>query len=204
MSAELHVQLDVKQFVDRLEFSAREAVNAMRRTVDKTARAARKEAVKTLAADIGVAPAKFRDAVPPVKATTQSNLSASWTIKKRAIGILNVGTFAPVLSDLRGSFSGSTFRISGGGSSSLNIGKAFVIEANGGRALMVRTGPGRGEFKPVYAESPKTGMAQDGAAPRKTWQKTADRTLAPMMEAEIQKALDGQTGPAPGMIGSGE
>ena len=39
MAVDVRVQIDTRQFVERMEFSAREAVNAMRRTVDKTARA---------------------------------------------------------------------------------------------------------------------------------------------------------------------
>ncbi len=201
MSAEIRVELDVREFVQRMELSAREVINAMRRTVDKTARAARKDAIKVMAADIGVPVAKFRDAVPPVKATRQGNLTATWTISKKAIGILNTGTFAPVLDARRGSFSGSTFKLTGGGSSSLSIGKVFILEANGGRALMVRTGPGKSAFKPIYTEMPSTSMSQSDGAPRKDWQRVADATLGPMMSAEIQKALDGQTGPAPGSIG---
>jgi hypothetical protein len=204
MAVEIAVKLDVRAFVDRLNLSARETVNALRRSVDRTARAARKEAVRTMAADIGVSQSKFKDAVPLVRASTQANISATWQIRKKAISILNVGTFTPVLSANRGSFNGSTFRLSGGGSSRLEIGKAFILESNGGRVLMVRTGSGKKDFKPVYAESPKTGMAQDDAAPRKAWTKTADATLGATLGAELQRALDGQTGPNPATIGGGE
>ncbi len=201
MGVELRVQIDTRQFVERMEFSAREGVNAMRRTVDKTARAARKDAIKTMAKDIGVPASKFRDATPLVRGSTQNNLSAVWTIKKKAIGALNVGTFLSGMNANRGSYTGSTFRLTGGGSASLNIPKAFVIEANGGRALMVRTGKGRKDFKPVYIEMPSTGMAQDKAAPRVDWTKAVDRLLASTMAAEIQHALDGVAGPNPSIIG---
>jgi hypothetical protein len=204
MAVEIAVKLDVAQFVERMNLSAKEAVNAMRRSVDKTARAARRDAVKTMAKDIGVPASKFRDAVPLVKASTQNNISASWTIKKKAMNALNVGTFTPVMSALRGSFSGSTFKLSGGGSSSLNIGKSFIIHANGGTALMIRTGKGKNAFRPVWIEMPSTGMAQDDAAPRKAWTATADNMLTATLGAEIQRALDGQTGPNPATIGGGE
>ena len=151
--------------------------------------------------DIGVPASKFRDATPLVKGSTQNSLSAVWTIKKKAIGALNAGTFAPGMSYNRGSYSGSTFRLTGGGSASLNIPKAFVIEANGGRALMVRTGRGRKDFKPVYLEMPSTGMAQDKAAPRVDWTKAVDRLLGSTMATEIQLALDGVAGANPSAIG---
>jgi len=200
----INVKLDVQEFVDRLNLSARETVNALRRSVDKTARAARKDAIKTMARDIGVPASKFRDAVPLVKASTQGNISATWQIKKKAMNALNVGTFSPGMSWNRGSFSGSTFRLSGGGSSSLTIGKAFILQANGGRALMIRTGKVKNDFRPIWIEMPSTGMAQDDAAPRKTWQKVADRELNATLGAEVQRALDGQVGPNPSNVGGGE
>jgi hypothetical protein len=200
---DLKVTMDTREFVERMDLSAREIINAMRRSVDKSARAARRDAIKTMARDIGVPVSKFRDAVPLVKASTQASISASWTVKKKAISILNVGTFAPVLSWNRGSFDGSTFRLTGGGSSHLAIGKAFIVQANGGRVLMVRTGKEKNAFKPVYAETPSTGMAQDDGAPRKEWKRVADRELSATLGAEVQRALDGVTGPSPG-AGGGE
>jgi hypothetical protein len=192
MGVALTVTLDTAQFEERMNGSAREIVLALRRSVDRSARAARKEAIKTLAQDIGRPVADFRDAVPPVKASTQSNLSASWTIKKKALSILKTGSFTPVLSWNRGSFTGSTFRVTGGGSAALNIPKAFIMRApNGAQLLMVRTGAGRKSIKPVYAELPTTGMSQDDAAAREVWQKVAERELAANVGREVQAALDG-------------
>jgi hypothetical protein len=202
MGVDLRVQIDIRQFVERMEFSAKEAVNAIRRTIDRTARAARKDAIKTMSKDIGVSVSKFKDAVPLVKASTQSNLSASWTVKKKGISILNVGTFSPILSANRGSFSGSTFRLTGGGSSNLSIGKAFIVHTkNGGTFLAVRTGKGKGDFKAIWAEMPNTALGQNDGAPRKEWERSVGKTLAPTMEAEIQRALDGTEGPSPSTIG---
>lgn len=190
--ADISVKLDTHELVERMDLSAREIVNAMRRTVDRSARAARKDAIKTLSQDIGRPASEFRDAVPPVQGTTQGNLSATWTIKRKKLGILKTGAFLPIMSWNRGSFKGSTFRLTGGGSASLDIPKAFIIEANGGRALMVRTGPGRKDFKAVYAEMPNTGMGQGDAAARKVWQDKAGSMMASELPAQVQKALDGQ------------
>ncbi len=198
---ELNVRLDVDQFVERMEGSAREVVNGLRRAVDRTARAARKDAIKTMAADIGRPMGDFRDAVPPVKASTQSNISASWTIKKKKLGILPTGAFVPGMSWNRGAFTGSSFRATGGGSSSLNIPKAFVMKANGGQVLMVRTGPGKRDFKAVYAEMPVTAMRQGDAAPRRVWTMTANRELSANVSREVQAALDGAVGANPATVG---
>lgn len=196
---EIKIQVQ-NELTPATENAAREVVNALRRSVDKTARAARKETIKTMSRDIGVPASKFRDAVPLVRPSTQANISASWTISKKPIGALNVGTFTPGMSWNRGSYSGSTFRLTGGGSASLNLGKAFVLHANGGTALMIRQGS---KIKPIYIEMPNTGMSQSDGAPRKDWEKVANRELAANVGAEVQRALAGQVGPSPG-VGGGE
>ncbi|MCW2284900.1 hypothetical protein M2323_002746 [Rhodoblastus acidophilus] len=197
MAVEISVTLDAKEFIERMELAARETVNGLRRAVDKTARQARKQAIAKMAIDIGVAPSKFRDATPLVKPSTQGNISASWTVNKAKIGALNIGTFSPGPSWNRGSFAGSTYRLTGGGSASLAIGKAFILEANGGRALMIRTGSGRKAVKAIYGETPATAMGQDGAAPRRSWKFAAEMMLRPQVEIELQRALDGQRGANP-------
>jgi hypothetical protein len=72
------------------ELSDKGFKNAIRRAVDQSARAARKVAIDVIGKDIGVAKARFKAAVPKVKATTASNLSATWAITKARIDILNV------------------------------------------------------------------------------------------------------------------
>ena len=185
----ISTQLDTRQLVEQLEQASRQTVNALRRAVDRSARAARKDAIKTMAADIGVPKSQFAKSVPPVKGSTQGDISAKWTVSKARISALKVGQFTPQLSELRGSFSGSTFRLTGGGSSSLNIPKSFTMKApNGATLLMVRNGK---DIKAVYAESPKTGMGQDDGAPRKTWERVAEQELQANVATEMQKALDG-------------
>ncbi len=198
---DVKVSLDAKQFVEQLEQAARQTMNALRRSVDRSARAARKSAIVSLASDIRVPKSQFAKAVPPVKGSTQGNLSASWTVSKARISALKVGAFTPVMSELRGSYAGSTFRLTGGGSSSLNVPKSFVMKApNGATLLMVRHGK---DIKSVYAESPKTGMGQSDGAPRRQWEKTAERELAANVAKEMQAALDGAA-LSPGVIPSDE
>lgn len=191
MGADLSFKLDATEFIDQMDSAARNTVNAIRRAVDRTARTARKSAIAEMAADIGRPKSAFAKAVPRVKATTQASLTAAWTIGKQNIGILGTGTFTPGRSALQGSFQGSTFRITGGGSAALNIAKAFIVNSNGGRVLMVRTGAGKRDYRPVYAEMPSTGMRQEDGAPRMTWRKTAERDLAANAATEMQAALDG-------------
>jgi hypothetical protein len=201
MGVDIQTTLDVSQLTTQLEQAARQTVNALRRAVDRSARAARKDAIKTMAEDIGVPKSQFAKSVPPVRGSTQGNISASWTVSKARISALKVGQFTPQLSELRGSFSGSTFRLTGGGSSSLNVSKSFVMKApNGATLLLVRHGK---DIKAVYAESPKTGMGQDDGAPRKTWERVAERELQANVVAEMQKALDG-VALSPGVIPSDE
>lgn len=193
----LKVEFDTRQFENVLDLASRETRNALRRSVDRAARTARRETIPIMAADIGVSKSAFGKAVPPVKGSTQNNLSATWTISKARISALKVGKFQPVLSPLRGSYTGSTFRLSGGGSSSLRIGKSFVMNVGGNSLLMVRQGRGRSNVKSIYAEMPRTGMEQTDGAPRLKWQSVAERELAKEVAANVGIALSGGTVPTP-------
>lgn len=188
---DLQITFDTSELTKLLDSAAANTVNALRRAVDRTARRARRETIKVMAADIGRPQSAFSKAVPPVKTTTQSSITATWRISKANIGILKTGSFTPIRSALQGSFSGSTFRATGGGSASLNLPKAFIIEHNGGRVLMVRTGKGRSAIKAIYAEMPNTSMSQDDAAPRRMWTRVAQHDLGANAAAEMQNALNG-------------
>jgi hypothetical protein len=181
--------MDTRQFVEQLETASRQVVNALRRSVDRTARAARKEAVARMPPDIGTPKRDFARGIGPVKASTQSNISASWTTTQSRTPALKVAEFTPVLSALRGSADVSTYRLTGGPSSHLNLPKAFVMRAsNGAELLMVRKG---GKIHPIYAASPKTLMGEDNAVAHTTWEKVAERELQANVATEMQKALDG-------------
>ena len=75
------IRLDTKEFEARMNLAATEVVKGLRSVVDKTARAARREAIKFAAEDIGVSTTLAGKNQPLVKATTQGRLSASWTVK---------------------------------------------------------------------------------------------------------------------------
>ncbi|KYK43194.1 hypothetical protein A1D31_38545 [Bradyrhizobium liaoningense] len=62
---------------------------AIRRGVDRSATAARKVALKTIAQDIGAPVARIKPGVTKLRRTTQGDLSASFAANKLRIGILN-------------------------------------------------------------------------------------------------------------------
>lgn len=171
------------------ELSARGVRNAIRRAVDQSARAARKATIPIIASDIGVSASRIKAAAPKVTASKQGDLSARWTVSKLSIGIMN--TTGAKVSRL-GGLTASTHRLTGGGSASLNVGKAFLIKANGGTFVAYRKGMARLPLKGIYAEMPNTAMGQEGAAAREHWQKTAEHELASRLPSEIQKQFAAQ------------
>ena len=70
-----------------VEGASVEIIKGLRSAVDRSARLARREGIKTAAQDIGVSVAVAGKGQPLVRASTQSRLSASWTVpiqKERA------------------------------------------------------------------------------------------------------------------------
>jgi len=168
------------------ELSSKGLRNSIRRAIDRSASQARKIAVETIAKDAGVPVARIRPGVTKLRRTTQYDLKASFTANKLAIGILN--TQGATVKRI-GGLSASTFRISGGGSSSLNVARAFIVNANGGRFVAYRKGKERLPIKPIWAEMPNTAMSQDKGAARLAWQKEAEKQTAKLLPAEIQRQL---------------
>jgi hypothetical protein len=169
------------------ELSERGFRNALRRAIDQSARAARKIALDAISKDIGVSKAKIRAATPKVITTKAGDLSARWTISKMRISIADV---AGATISRSGGLQASTHRLTGGGSSHLDVSKAFVVKmANGAKFVAFRRGKSRLPIHGVYAEMPSTAMGQDGSAPQKIWIKTANEELAKRLPIEIGKAF---------------
>jgi hypothetical protein len=169
------------------ELSERGFRNALRRAIDGSARAARKVAIDAISKDIGVSKAKIRAATPKVITTKAGSLSATWTVLKMRIGILDT---AGASISKSGGLHAATHRLTGGGSSSLDVSKAFLVTtASGGRFVAFRKGKERLPIKGIYAEHPATAMGQDGAAAQKIWKNTASKELATRLPVEIQKAF---------------
>ncbi len=184
----VNVQIDTTKLSQwASELSERGFRNALRRAIDQSARAARKVAIKAIAADIGVSASKFKAAVPKVITTKAGDLSARWVISKARISILNVAGASVSRS---GGLQASTHRLGGGGSSHLDVSKAFLVTtASGGRFVAVRKGRERTPLKSIWAETPSTAMGQDGAPAQTIWKQTANRELATRLPVEIGKAL---------------
>jgi CCR4-NOT transcriptional regulation complex NOT5 subunit len=169
------------------ELSERGFRNALRRAIDSSARAARKLAIDAISKDIGVSKATIRSATPKVRTTTAGSLSATFTVTKLRIGIMNVSGASISKS---GGLHASTHRLTGGGSSHLDVSKAFLVTtASGGKFVAFRKGKERLPLKGVYAEMPNTALGQDGSAPQKIWKDTANKELATRLQTEIQRAL---------------
>lgn len=184
----VNVQIDTKALSRwASELSERGVRNALRRAIDQSARAARKVAVDAISKDIGVSKAKIRAATPKVITTKAGDLSARWTVSKMRINILDT---AGATISRAGGLTAATHRLSGGGSSHLDVSKAFLVTtASGGRFVAFRKGKERLPIKGIYAEHPATAMGQDGSAPQKLWKDTASRELAARLPIEIGKAL---------------
>lgn len=198
--ASVSIKMDTAAFEAHFNRSARETVNAIRSSVDRAARVARKQAVEEIPRDMNVSKSKVAGAFGPLKRTTQSNLSASWTINRSKVNLAStLGAVARTKAQ-GGGVIAATHVLTGGGSSSISAPKAALIVANGGRfALDFAKVPTRGlsrldRLKAAHwlsAALTTTTMSQDDARPRVDWERTADRELSANLGAKIQQALDG-------------
>ena len=192
MSGGIRITLDDKALQSWGAAAVKLVENNIRSAVDKSARAARREAIATMAADSFVPRARFAKAVPLVRTTRPGSLIASWTIGKSKNSIRGPGG-REITRIARGTtVQAASYVLSGGGSSSMTLARAFVINANGGRVVMTRTGSGKRAIKPIYAESPHTGMKGD-RKPKVIWQQTAESKLREFAPAAVQAALDLRT-----------
>ena len=193
----ISIRMDVREFEERLNKSAKETVNAIRSSVDRAARTARREFIKSAAADIGVSAAKIRKSTPPVKGTTQSNLSATFTVSKQNISPLETAGGRIAFDTKRGgTLVWATLKMSGGRVPS-PLGRSFVFAGrNSGKQLVGhRYGPGKWGtmqgVKTIFAPHPGSEMGVERLVPRHKWQETAERELNANLAAKIQAALDG-------------
>ena len=149
----LDVKIDASKFEQwAQELSERGLKSAIRRAIDQSARAARRVAIKVIAADIAVSASKIRAATPKIQTTTAASLSARWTVKSMRIGILDTaGAKRSRATGLRA----STERLTGGGSAHLDISKAFLVTtAPRGRVVAIRKGKQRVPRQRCYVERP--------------------------------------------------
>jgi hypothetical protein len=193
--ADTKVTLDCSQLVAWASDLATGRIRSvLASAVNRAARSARKEAVNTIARDIGVAVARVKPSVGKIIRASPGKLSASFNVGKSRIGIKNVSgaTFA------KGSgLSASTHRLTGGGSSSLHAAKAFLIRTSaGGGFIALRIGKGKAAIRAVTAEGVNTAMSQPNAAARVQWQRDASTNATREVSAGIQAALLSRAAPS--------
>lgn len=183
---DLNVKVDGSALIKWAEvLSSHGIVNAIRRAVDKSATAARKVALKKIAADIGISESDIKDSVGKIKRTTQGSLSASFTTVKKRISIMRVSGASIGPDGLKA----STHRLGGGGSTSLNVRRAFIVKtAAGGSFVAYRTSRSRLPIKGIYAEHGATAMGQPGPV-QEAWKQEAEKQLKERLGAELQKQL---------------
>ena len=175
------------------DLSAYKLKLALKNAVNRSGRAARKQFGVDTAADIGVSAARARKGISAFRAASPGNLKASFDANPLRIGIKSVAGASITKS---GGLVASTHRNSGGGSASLSIPRAFLLRSNGGQVVMIRKGPGRKNLKALFAETPKTALAQENAAPRRGWEKSVNSTLRKEIETGLAAVLNGASPPS--------
>jgi hypothetical protein len=181
-------------FSPLLKQIARETPEALSGAVNTAARAARKYTVPVVKQDANLSESLSKE-IGRVQPASPGNLTARVAFKPGRHSILRTGgaTFSPGMSWNRGSLSASTHKLSGGGSASLSIPKAFVMRGagHGKYMLMVRTGKARTAIKAIYAASAKATMHNEAQKPAQTFIQTAQRELDREVSAAIQTVFDG-------------
>ncbi|QDM28401.1 hypothetical protein FNL56_21510 [Tardiphaga sp. vice304] len=183
------VKLDAVNFIKwATELSAYTVRLAAKSGLNKASRAARTAAIEMISLDEGVSSARAKRSISALSTASPSRLVTTWTAAKAKVGIMNTsGATVRKGVGLRA----STHRVTGGGSSHLNVEKAFLLRANGGVVVVVRKGKGRNALHGIYAENPNTAMAQAGGAARKVWEKVASVRLQNELTASVQAVLSG-------------
>lgn len=183
----LNVRLDTSKMTAwASELSARGLKNAIRRALDQSARHARKTTIPKIAQDIGTTTGKIRPSTPRVIGTKAGDLSAKWVVSKMKIGARNIQ--GARISKGDGLYM-STHRLSPGGSTRLHVKRAFQMNANGGTAVVYRTGRGRYPLRAIHGEHPATSLGQDGGTVQQHWKDTASREVDKRLDVEIARQL---------------
>jgi hypothetical protein len=173
---------------------ARETPEALSGAVNTAARAARKYTVPVIKQDANLTESITKE-IGRVQSASPGNLTARIAFKAGRHNILRTGgaVFSPKLSWNRGSLSASTHKLSGGGSASLSIPKAFVMRGagHGKFMVMVRTGKARNATKALYAASAKAVMHNEAQAPARKFIEVAQRELDREVSSALQTVFDG-------------
>ena len=189
----LSITINAKELIDRLEFAEKQINGAIRNGLMRGARTARREALETSAADIGVSATRARAGQPTVR-NPAGALVAVWNPSKRPA---NIGSTGATWSKAAG-VSASTYRLTGGPSAALAAPHAFTMRGRYGGSFVLNrikhgfgTGHDRSALAKIFAESVGTGMGEANGAPRARWTASAERVVPVEIGASLQHVLDG-------------
>ncbi len=173
---------------------ARETPEALAGATNTATKAARKYTVPVVKQDANLSESLSNE-IGRVQLASPGNLTARVAFKPGRHSILRTGgaTFSPGMSWNRGSLSASTHRLSGGGSASLSVPKAFILRGSGHGKFMVasRTGKARKAFKVIYAASAKATMHNEAQRPAQTFIEVAQRELDREVSSVLETAFAG-------------
>ena len=199
--AEIRIAIDTRELQKWAGTVVKKMPGALSNALRAAAREARSEFTKELAKDTNVPIALVKRGVSALVGPSPGKLVATWTASSAFIGIGNtlggdgkrMYTRPKLRKALRGgsSLQFSTFKDTGGGSSHLQLRKAFIINVGGKQVVMLRTGKQRSSIRGVSAEMASTAANQPNSAPRLKWEKVVKTQLAPKISAAVQTVLDG-------------
>lgn len=173
---------------------ARETPEALSGAVNTATKAARKVTVPVVKQDANLTESITKE-IGRVQPASPGSLTARVAFKPGRHSILRTGgaTFSPGMSWNRGSLAASTHRLSGGGSASLSVPKAFILRgANHGKFMIAyRTGKAHKAFKVIYAASAKATMHDEAQKPARTFIEVAQRELDREVSSVLQTVFDG-------------
>jgi hypothetical protein len=197
------VKLDTAQFTQRLDFAAKEAVQAIRAGVNAAAVDAKRAWKPAFVKDAG---GTVRSADVTSKFAKSYRASAS-NLENKTVFIGKGFDRSPsILSDVKDAVTIGTFLQSGGGSANLSKPRFFILRANGGQIVLSRFASSAGArgakgsrlsaafVRKIHAETP-AGSMRTGDAPRKVWETTANTAVAAQVASRIQTVLDGRQAP---------
>jgi hypothetical protein len=191
---DLSVKIDASKMTAWAEklVTGKGLVNALRRATDQSARAARKAVLPVIDQELGVPRVKWKGSVGKVLTTTASNLSARIIVSKQRVGILDAkGATISKPGGLRASI----HSLSGGGSSHLDVKRAFLVTTSkGGRFVATRVGKARLPLHGLYATDARV-LGQSGNPVQEKWREAAEREMHQRVTVEVQRHLLAESTP---------
>jgi hypothetical protein len=203
MSSTFSVRLDTTAFTNRMDFAAKETLQAIRAGVNAAAVDAKRAWKPAFVKDAG---GNVRAADVTSKFARSYRASASDLTNRTIFTGKGFDRSPSILSDAKDAVTIGTFMTSGGGSASLSKPRFFILKANGGTVVLDRIASSAGArgakgsrlsaayVKKIHAETP-AGSMRDGDAPRKVWEQTANTAVAAQVASGIQTVLDGRQAP---------